>query len=64
MFGGSPAKLAIKWVLNFKTISRSPTLKVTKAMIGHRIGCNVTACNASGHFNAFASAADRVRITA
>ncbi len=63
-FGGSPAKLSIKWVLNFRTISRSPTLTVTRAMIGHRMGCNVTARNASGHYDAFASAAGRVRITA
>ena len=33
-------------------------------MIGHRIGCNVTARNASGHFDAFAGAVDRVRVTA
>jgi hypothetical protein len=64
VFGGSPSKLAIKWVLNFKTISRATTVKVTKAMIGHRIGCNVTARNASGHFDAFAGAVDRVRVTA
>jgi hypothetical protein len=63
VFGGSPAKLSIKWVLNFKTVSRSLTLKVTKAMIGHRMGCNVTARNASGHYDTFAGVVDRVRVT-
>jgi hypothetical protein len=63
VFGGSPAKLSFQWVLNFKTVSRKPTLKVTKAMIGHRMGCNVTARNAGGHFQAFPGTADRVRVT-
>jgi hypothetical protein len=63
VFGGSPAKLSYRWVLNFKTVSRTPTLKVTRAMIGHRMGCNVTARNASGRFQAFAGKVDRVRVT-
>jgi hypothetical protein len=63
VFSGSPAKLSIRWVLNFKTISRARTLRVTKAMVGRRMGCNVTARNAGGHYDAFAAAAGRVRIT-
>ena len=64
VFGGSPAKLSYQWILDFKTITKSPTVKVTKAMIGHKMGCNVTARNASGHFQAFPGAVDRVRVTA
>jgi hypothetical protein len=63
VFGGSPARLSYQWILNFKTVSRKPTLKVTKAMIGHNMGCNVTARNASGHFQAFPGKVDRVRVT-
>jgi hypothetical protein len=62
-FAGSPARLAYRWVLNFKTVSRTPELKVTRAMIGHRMGCTVTARNASGHFTVFTGAVNRVRVT-
>lgn len=62
-FAGSPSTLAYQWILNFKTVSRRPTLTVSRAMIGHRMGCNVTARNASGHFEVFTPAINRVRVT-
>jgi hypothetical protein len=62
-FAGSPATLAFRWVLNVKTVSRAPTLEVTRAMIGHDMGCSVTARNASGRFTALAGRVNRVRVT-
>jgi hypothetical protein len=62
-FGGSPSTLSYKWILNFKTVSRTPTLKVTRAMIGRSMGCIVTARNASGQFQVFTPRVNRVRVT-
>jgi Trypsin len=62
-FAGSPSTLSYQWIFNRKTVSRTPTLKVTKPMIGHFMGCNVTARNASGHFQVFTAHVNRVRVT-
>jgi hypothetical protein len=62
-FAGSPSTLSYKWVFNFKTVSMTPTLTPTKAMIGHFMGCSVTARNASGRFEVFPGHVDRVRVT-
>ncbi|MDQ1741315.1 MAG: hypothetical protein QOE53_2967 [Pseudonocardiales bacterium] len=63
LFAGSPATLSYKWVLNFKAVSRTPTLRVTKAMIGHTMGCSVTARNASGRYQVFTPNVSQVRVT-
>ncbi len=62
-FAGSPSKLSYEWILKTKSVSRTPTLKVTKDMIGHAMGCTVTARNPSGHFVVFTPHANRVRVT-
>jgi hypothetical protein len=61
-FAGSRSKLSYRWVLNLRTVSRTPTLKVTREMIGHNMGCSVTARNASGHFETIAGLVNRVRV--
>jgi hypothetical protein len=62
-FAGSPSTLSSKWILNLKTVSTTPTLTVTRAMIGHFMGCTVTARNASGRYQVFTGHVNRVRVT-
>jgi secreted trypsin-like serine protease len=61
-FGGSPSKLSFKWIFNNKTVSTKQTATATSAMVGHSVGCNVTARNASGHFDTFSPAIGRLVI--
>jgi secreted trypsin-like serine protease len=51
--GGSPATLSYAWIRNNKVISRKATATATREMVGHSVGCTVTARNASGHIEMF-----------
>lgn len=63
LFAGSPSTLSYKWILNLRTVSRTPTLKVPKDAVGHFLGCTVTAHNASGHFTVVTGRVNRVHVT-
>jgi hypothetical protein len=63
-FAGSPSTLSYKWTFKVKTVSTTPTLTPTTAMIGTSMGCTVTARNASGRFQVFTPRVNRVRVTA
>jgi hypothetical protein len=61
-FGGSPAKLHYKWIVDNKTISTKQTVTATRAMAGHGIPCHVTATNASGSITVDTPAVSRLKI--
>jgi hypothetical protein len=61
-FGGSPSTLSYRWVFGNRTISTKPTATAIRAMVGHSVGCSVTARNASGHFDTFAPKVGRLVI--
>ena len=60
--GGSPATLSYKWIFNSKLISRKPTTTATRDMVGHSVGCTITAHNAGGHFEMFTPRVGRLVI--
>jgi hypothetical protein len=62
-FAGSPSTLSYKWILNLRVVSRTATLKVPRDAVGHFLGCNVTARNASGHFDVVTPHVNRVHVT-
>jgi hypothetical protein len=61
-FAGSPSTLSYKWILNLRVVSRTTTLKVPRDAVGHFLGCNVTARNASGHFDVVTPHVSRVHV--
>jgi hypothetical protein len=62
-FAGSPSTLSYKWILNLRVVSRTATLKVPRDAVGHFLGCNVTARNASGRFDVVTPHVNRVHVT-
>jgi hypothetical protein len=62
-FAGSPSTLSYKWILNLRVVSRTAALKVPRDAVGHFLGCNVTARNASGHFDIVTPRVSRVHVT-
>jgi hypothetical protein len=62
--GGSPAKLTYKWIFDNKVISTKQTATATRAMVNRSVGCNITARNASGHFEMSAPFVGRLVVRA
>jgi hypothetical protein len=62
-FAGSPSTLSYRWILNRRTVSRTATLKVPRDAVGHFLGCDVTARNASGRFDVVTPRVNRVQVT-
>ena len=61
-FGGTPSTLHYTWIFNSKTISTKQTVTAIRAMAGHSVGCNISARNASSHFEVSTPRAGRLRI--
>ena len=47
-WSGGPASFAYRWRVDGKASARGRTLRVTRALRGHRVQCGVTAANAAG----------------
>jgi secreted trypsin-like serine protease len=60
--GGSPARLSYAWIFNNKVISRKATATATRDMVGHSVGCTLTARNNGGHVELFTPRVGRLVI--